>query len=57
MAVIKGETDIISLSLSSPVNLPAIFGRSKMGNLLELLEEESRRIVAGTESHFCDGQI
>ena len=28
-----------------------------MDNLLKLLEEESRRIVAGTESHFCDGQI
>lgn len=28
-----------------------------MDDLLKLLEEESRRIVAGTESHFCDGQI
>ena len=28
-----------------------------MDDLLELLEEESRRIVVGTESHFCDGQI
>ena len=28
-----------------------------MDNLLKLLEEESRRIVAGTESYFCDGQI
>ena len=28
-----------------------------MDDLLKLLEEESRRIVAGTESYFCDGQI
>lgn len=28
-----------------------------MDNLLKLLEEESWRIIAGTESHFCDGQI
>ena len=28
-----------------------------MDDLLKLLEEESWRIVAGTESHFCDGQI
>ena len=53
----KRETDILSPSLSSPVNFPAIFSRSKMDDLLKLLEEESRRIVAGTESHFCDGQI
>ena len=25
-----------------------------MDDFLKLLEEESRRIVAGTESHFCD---
>lgn len=53
----KRGTDILSPSLSSPVNFPAIFSRSKMDNLLKLLEEESRRIVAGTESHFCDSQI
>ena len=53
----KRETDIFSPSLSSPVNFPAIFSRSKMDDLLKLLEEESRRIVAGTESHFCDSQI
>ena len=46
-----------SPSLSSPVNFPAIFSRSKMDDFLKLLEEESRRIVAGTESHFCDSQI
>ena len=34
----KGNKHYLAL-LSSPVNLPAIFGRSKMGNLLELLEE------------------
>ena len=28
-----------------------------MDDFLKLLEEESRRIVAGTESYFCDGQI
>ena len=53
----KRETNILSPSLSSPIDFPAIFSRSKMDNLLKLLEEESWRIVAGTESHFCDGQI
>ena len=53
----KRETDILSPSLSSPIDFPAIFSRSKMDDLLKLLEEESRRIVAGTESHFCDSQI
>lgn len=53
----KRETDILSPSLSSPIDFPAIFGRCKMDDFLKLLEEESRRIVAGTESHFCDGQI
>ena len=38
----KRETDILSPSLSSPVNFPAIFSRSKMDDLLKLLEEESR---------------
>ena len=28
-----------------------------MDDFLKLLEEESRRIVAGTESYFCDSQI
>ena len=53
----KRETDILSPSLSSPIDFPAIFGRCKMDDFLKLLEEESRRIVAGTESHFCDSQI
>ena len=53
----KRETDILSPSLSSPIDFPAIFCRSKMDDLLKLLEEDSRRIVAGTESHFCDSQI
>ena len=35
----KRETDILSPSLSSPIDFPAIFCRSKMDDLLKLLEE------------------
>ena len=35
----KRETDILSPSLSSPIDFPAIFSRSKMDDLLKLLEE------------------
>ena len=41
----------------SPIDFPAIFSRRKMDDFLKLLEEESQRIVTGTESHFADGQI
>ena len=35
----KRETDILSPSLSSPIDFPSIFCRSKMDDLLKLLEE------------------
>lgn len=35
----KRETDILSPSLSSPIDFPTIFSRSKMDDLLKLLEE------------------
>ena len=48
------ENDPLPYSL---IDFPAIFSRRKMDDFLKLLEEESQRIVAGTESHFADGQI
>ena len=35
----KRETDILSPSLSSPIDFPTIFSRSKMDDFLKLLEE------------------